>query len=292
MDLTVACEILGLNRPFSLRDLKRAYYKAALNHHPDRNMGVADAKERFQTVRSAYDFLTVYMEIEDEEPEDSSYMGLLHQFIQVMSGAPKADVSRVIEEVVSGCQRFSVKAFENIDKHTALRMFGYIDEYSEILGLTKESLGTIREIMKQKMAHDELYILNPTLDNLFNKDVYKLGYDDRTYYVPLWHDELQYDESGNSVIVKCIPDLADHIHIDTGNNIHVNVSVRIAELLSKRTVDISLGSRNFEVPVQDLRVRKLQSYTFRKRGIPSINTREIYNVDRSADVVVHIDLIS
>ena len=292
MDLTVACEVLGLKRPFSLRDLKRAYYKAALNHHPDRNGGVADAKERFQTVRNAYDFLTIYMEVEHEESEDSSYMGLLLQFIQVMSGAPKADVSRVMEAVVSGCQRFSVKAFENIDKHTALRIFGYIDEYSEILGLTEESLGSIREIMKQKMANDELYILNPTLDNLFNKDVFKLGHEDRTYYVPLWHDELQYDESGNSVIVKCIPDLADHIHIDTGNHIHVNVSVRIAELLSKRTVDILLGSRKFEVPVQDLRVRKLQSYIFRKRGIPSINTREIYNVDRSADVVVHIDLIS
>ena len=39
-------------------------------------------------------------------------------------------------------------------------------------------------------ASSSLFILNPTIDNLLNEDIYKLEYNNDIYYIPLWYDEI------------------------------------------------------------------------------------------------------
>jgi molecular chaperone DnaJ len=51
-------EILGVSRNASAEDLKKAYRKLAMQHHPDRNPGDKKAEETFKELSHAYDVLS------------------------------------------------------------------------------------------------------------------------------------------------------------------------------------------------------------------------------------------
>lgn len=51
-------EILGVNRDASEDDIKKAYRKLAMKHHPDRNPDNKEAEEKFKEVQMAYDILS------------------------------------------------------------------------------------------------------------------------------------------------------------------------------------------------------------------------------------------
>src|SRR6185295_15414593 len=51
-------EVLGLNRDASEDDIKKAYRKLAMKHHPDRNPDNPKAEERFKEAKEAYEILS------------------------------------------------------------------------------------------------------------------------------------------------------------------------------------------------------------------------------------------
>ena len=51
-------ELLGVARDASPEDIKAAYRRAAMEHHPDRNPDDPDAHDRFQAVQQAYETLS------------------------------------------------------------------------------------------------------------------------------------------------------------------------------------------------------------------------------------------
>ena len=50
-------EVLGVARGASEADMKAAYRKLAMQHHPDRNPGDKDCEHRFKELNEAYDVL-------------------------------------------------------------------------------------------------------------------------------------------------------------------------------------------------------------------------------------------
>ena len=50
-------ELLGVGRTASPDDLKKAFRKLAMEHHPDRNQGNKDAEKKFKELNHAYDIL-------------------------------------------------------------------------------------------------------------------------------------------------------------------------------------------------------------------------------------------
>src|SRR5881398_4091585 len=50
-------EILGVSKSADAEELKRAYRKLAMQHHPDRNPGDKSADQKFKELNEAYDVL-------------------------------------------------------------------------------------------------------------------------------------------------------------------------------------------------------------------------------------------
>src|SRR5687768_6166911 len=51
-------EILGVARDATEADIKKAYRRLAMKHHPDRNPGNPDAESHFKEAKEAYEVLT------------------------------------------------------------------------------------------------------------------------------------------------------------------------------------------------------------------------------------------
>jgi len=51
-------DVLGLKHAATAKEVKSQYYKLSLKHHPDRNVGDADATKTFSVIRDAYDTLS------------------------------------------------------------------------------------------------------------------------------------------------------------------------------------------------------------------------------------------
>jgi len=51
-------EVLGVNKSVSGPELKKAYRRLAMKHHPDRNEGDAEAEKKFKEAKEAYDILS------------------------------------------------------------------------------------------------------------------------------------------------------------------------------------------------------------------------------------------
>src|ERR1700694_4825097 len=50
-------EVLGVSKSASADELKAAYRKLAMKHHPDRNPGDKSAEQKFKEISEAYDVL-------------------------------------------------------------------------------------------------------------------------------------------------------------------------------------------------------------------------------------------
>ena len=50
-------EVLGIQRNASDPDIKAAFRKAAMKHHPDRNPGDSECEHRFKELNEAYEVL-------------------------------------------------------------------------------------------------------------------------------------------------------------------------------------------------------------------------------------------
>ena len=204
--------------------------------------------------------------------------------------------------------------FEAFDNQTAMELYTFISRYKDLLYLDDESLESIKKIIREKVKNDNIYILNPSLSDLFNHRIYKLKCNDNTYYVPLWLSELHYESDGssmsdstekisnnnsnNDIIVFCIPDLPDHITIDENNNIHCSIQTKINRLLKneKITVDMcelddSKERKMISISTSDLYIRKYQTITKVNEGISILNSDDCYNIEKLSTVYVHITLI-
>ena len=155
--------------------------------------------------------------------------------------------------------------------------------------LDDATLEKVREIIVSKFSDVQIYILNPSINDLFQNNVYKLEIDGKIYFVPLWHSELHFE---SDIIVKCNPDLPDNVEIDEDNNLIITERIPISSITSSlfkspiRT--IKLGDYSFELPMDQLYLRPFQTYILRKKGISKISETDIYEIEDKADIIFKI----
>jgi DnaJ-class molecular chaperone len=290
MDISKACDVLEIeiSRTFTLAEVKKAYYKAALKHHPDHNIGDTESNARFQKINEAYTFLSTYVQVNEHEQGE-------HKQAEEIKNEDMDDdiITKFIKTLIDfNIKEISLNAFEGLNKNNSLKIFEYIEKYSGMLGLENEFVESIRTLTREKMKNDVVIIINPTIENIMNNEIYKLEYNNENYYVPLWHDEVSYDISDTEyLIVKCRPELPEHIFIDHNNDVHVKIVIEsLEQLWHEPYLQVTVGGKVFEIPVCELKIKKSQTYTFFNKGISLINLNDIYNTTRSSNIIVYITI--
>jgi len=316
MNLQEALQIMKIENGFSnlsLDTLKKKYHKLALIHHPDKNGNNIEAKEKFQKIGEAYELLKKELEtmnheteMETEEPpfnnsngNNNGYSFFLNMFLQnIVTGQYSDAVQSIIMDIVSGCKDISLKMFDKMDRETSLYVYHFIIKYKDLFHLNDSILNTVREIILEKFKDIQIFTLNPSIDDLFENNVYKLEYNSKLYFVPLWHGEVYFDAEDTAssdikeIIVKCIPELPDHMSIDENNHLYISVNIKFGlSLLKEKTTTILVGKKRYEIPNEYLYCKQNQNYVFKNSGISQIDEHDMYNIKKKGDVVVRINFI-
>jgi len=298
MNSTLAREIIGFdeNETITADDLKRKYRRLALQFHPDKNGNSVESAENFKLIHDAYEYLQMHIgsQTEDEPATTSTseasddYMTMLQRFIESIIQSP--NMSEIIKEIVmNGCKKMSTRLFENMSKDTSMEMLSFISKYRNILHIDQDTIQCVREIILEKYKNDEIYILNPSLDDLLENNIYKLDVDGKIYLVPLWHSEVYFDGSGCDIIVQCIPDLPENMYIDENNALHVNINAPFAiSLLDSPIVLFKLGKQSFPLQVQ---FKRTQTCYIHNQGISVIDEKNMYNIFPKGGVYVKITFV-
>lgn len=294
MNFQKACKILDINdkQKLNVDELKHKYKLYALKFHPDKNKSI-DATEKFQEINSAYQYLCSH-DIELNEPyqENTSYSDILFTFMTSIIPIDKDTnvIHIIIQKLTHVCESKSHDFLEKLDKDTLIKIYDVINTNKDIFHIKDEYITKIENIINNKIQKDEVIILNPTLEDLFDNNLYRLTLDKNTYIIPLWHHELQYDNNGKDLYVRCNPVLLDDIEIDETNDIHVYKSYKIHEIWGKQDIEIEIGNRIFPIEAYELKFIENQTVFILDSGISRPNVKNIYDISMLSTIYIHVTL--
>ena len=318
MNIQIALDLLDI-KDIELTNLtteyvKRKYHKMALKWHPDKNGNTSDATKRFQRINEAHTYLSKeltkdnssifedFVSSSDSKDEKNMYTSLLSVFIsnilKTETNVMKQLLTKIIKDIViNGYKVISMKLIEELDKDKSIELYNFLCKYKNLLHINNDTLELVSSLIKEKYKNDSVYVLNPSIDDLFENNIYKLYVNGLLFLVPLWHTEMYFDDTlGNDIIVICRPELPENISIDENNNIHYNLLVpfekdMIINQSSKDDLIINIGKRDFKIPLNKLYIKEEQIYTLKGQGITKIIEDDVYNVSCKCDIIVKVTFI-
>jgi len=295
MDWETACKTLKIEQKHTERCLKKAYYKLALKYHPDKNKS-SDAEEKFKKINEAYCYLLQHHGSYKGVPEiDTNYRDIIKNCIRYFTPDITWNdlfLDTTLDNIINNCGKLSLRLFKDLKKEKSIELFEFLSNHREIFGISDDIINQMKEILKEKMRDDNIIILNPSLTDLLNDSVYKLDFDGKIYYIPLWHNEVVFDHSGNDLIIKCIPDLEEHITINNRNDLHCMYEGPISHVLRNTNLKVTLGEKNFIIEGKNLVIKKNQTVILRNKGILKINSEHLFSTEERGDIYIDIKLES
>ena len=304
MNLTDALNILHVDNlaTIDLHSLKKKYHKLALQHHPDKNGNTVESKEHFQKIGEAYDLLKREIgvneldENDNDQETDSGYMFILTMFLKTLFKDVNYEIIlSILKDAVS------VALFESIDKEMCIYIYDFIIKYKTVLHISDETLEKVRQIILEKYKDVQIFILNPSLFDLFENNIYKLKVEDVIYYVPLWHNEIVFQKErsinesnskDSEIIVKCIPELPDNVEIDENNNLIISITIPLTlSLFFDKIYLVYIEKYTFEIPMVKLSCIIDQIYVLKGQGISQILEKDVFDISKKSDIIFRIKFI-
>lgn len=327
-----AVQTLELNETeFTLRELKQQYRLNALRYHPDKNRA-ENASTKFQEIQSAYEFLLPFcsesdLDLEDtreegESQEENKYHVILKYFMGSLQTIYPTKMNEVLQEIVekmlSVCEKQSLQILEKTDDRKFRMVYTILNKYRHVFLLSPEFYQEMEILREKREKNDSLEIITlyPNIEDLMETMVYKLSKEGDIYYVPVWHQEVVFENrnTGTEFIVKCIPDVSalwqpteEYIrndirvtsgNIDEENHIHIYISCNIAKIWEiaqkKENIQIRFTREkwmSFSPEQLHILAEGEQILRWRKQGISRISSN-IYDISQKADLVLHVSLFS
>ena len=316
MDIQISLNLLDI-KDIKLTNLtaeyvKRKYHKMALKWHPDKRGNTIEATKKFQRINEAYTYLVKelttssfndnifddFVSSSDSKDDKNMYTSLLSVFISNImkttteSPLMKEVLTKIIKDIViNGTKVISLKLIEDLDKDKSIELYSLLCKYKSILHIDNETLELVSSLIKEKYKNDSVYVLNPSIDDLLDSNIYKLYVDKLLFLVPLWHNEMYFDDTmGNDIIVLCKPELPEKMTLDENNNLYYNLLVPFEKdmIISESFLTIQIGKRSIQIPVNKLYIKQEQIYVLKGQGIPKIVEDDVYNVSSKGDIIITI----
>jgi curved DNA-binding protein CbpA len=309
MNYKTALEILEIDMfekkysDINLEYLKKQYHKLALQNHPDKNGNTKESKEKFQAINEAYEYLKREINFNEQGEKSTTtstvYVDILQSFLsEIFDGKYNDKFYEIIKKII--VKKIPNKLFKELNKEMAFDIYNFLSKYKNILHINQELLDSLMEIVYKKYEDVmEYYKLNPSIDDLFENNVYKLYVNEQLFLVPLWHNELYFESSEvnnfKEIIVSCEPELSKNIKIDENNNLVVKIEFNLNDLLNLILNDgkifFNIGKKELSIPVNKLYMKLNQYYRIKNEGLSKINENDIYDVSNKSDIIVNITLI-
>lgn len=294
------CLDLDINDPdIDVDMIKRQYRLKALIYHPDKNKS-PNAVSKFQEIHDAYEYLLRaeeyanqdgYGHANDDDNRDS-YRNLFMIFLKKIleNDTGQSVFYNIIQRITTMCESKAFELLERLDKPTLIKTCIILTKYKDAFHITDNIIEKITGLIQTRNENDECIILNPTLKDLYNNNLYKLSVNGETYIIPLWHHELVYDNLGHDLYVNCLPDLPSHITIDENNNIHIDVKYNMHDIWEHEYIQVHCDTMCYPIQVNTLKLTHKQTVIFAKQGLSKINAKNIFEVSNKGDVYVTVHL--
>ena len=262
MDYDKAKKILDIKN-IDYNEIRVKYRKQVLLHHPDKNGN----KEDFHKVQEAYTFLLNNM---NKSSDKENICDFLRKHLSQMT---LNDIKNIYTMFCNG------------EKYELLmKLQDFITNNIDTIQIN-DQLVKIFEQMKGRKSK-KMIILQPSIEDLLENNVYKLTLDGCTVHVPLWHEELIYEISNNEYMIKMIPDLDNNTHI-IDNNIIFNISYNIHDIWCNPNVSIR---NNIYFDSTLLSMKPNQQIVLYNQGLSQINTRNVFDISKKGNIILNISL--
>jgi hypothetical protein len=309
MDYNTAIIILGLPNKFDEKLLKKRYHLMALKYHPDKNNNSNDAKEKFVEVQNAYEFLNnsniknLRNEDYTKKESDNEYNNIFSIFFQSLFDGNRHSelIMKLIHNLAFNYEDFVMNSlgkdiFYKLDNDTTIYLYETLCKYQKIIGLSDEALLFVKKIVNERIKEDMIIVLNPSLDDLLNDNIYVLNYENKKFFIPLWHDELHYtinnanDNNTKTLIVVCKPELPSNIELNDDGDLVVVVRENIKNVFINKGITYNISNREFFIKSDELKITKYQHYVINNKGVSLINTNDLYDNTMRGNIHFIIEL--
>jgi hypothetical protein len=288
MDLNKACENLQLNKNnLNLNIIKKSYYKLALLYHPDKNK---DTSDKFKEINESYNYLLNYYSKNDETKNiysNNSYYDLFNNFIYLITG-----ININFSDLNQSIQLHYYNTISEMEIKNVIKIYDLLERYSYLIKIDNDIFNNFKKIIKHRIDNNkDIVIINPSIDQIFNNEIYMLHYKNETFYIPLWHTEIEYNINNHTnLIVKIIPKLQDNIFIEDDNTLYVDITENISNLIDKEYYNINIGNKMLKLNIQTLNIKSNQIICFKHDGITKINYTDYYNINEKNNIYVNLTL--
>jgi len=146
------------------------------------------------------------------------------------------------------------------------------------------------------MSNDNIYILNPSLEDILNDRIYKLELEniDNDIYFPLWHRKkmMEHPDQSNNILIVSEPDFPDNCFISKNNDLFFKIDIDINTIFSKKNLIINIANREFSIYGKELYLTdETQIKKYKNEGILKINKDNIFDQSQRGDIYIEISLV-